>query len=157
MQKILILANLAVAIIGVVVVFYSHNMIKPPPTDQELEEIKLKEKALQDSQIHTVPLKKIVVNLESQSSKLRYLDIEMNIVTFSESEKEIIKNYEYIFKDSAVEISSYLGPDDLDTITGKLIFEKRLKDKVNDKIRQINTEITRPVIKQIYFSNFVVQ
>ena len=157
MQKILILANLVVALLGTGAVFYAHNMIKPPPTDQALEAEKLKEDTLAKSQIHTVPLKKIVVNLESKSSRLRYLNVEMNVVTFNEDEKEMIKNYEYLFKDATVEISSYLQPEDLDSITGKMIFEKRLKDKINDKIRQINTNLTSPVIKQIYFSGFVVQ
>jgi len=157
MQKILILINLAVALLGAGVVFYSHNIIKPPPTDQMAESEKLKEESLKKNQLHTVPMKKIVVNLESKGTRLRYLDVEMNIVTFNEEEKEIIKTYEYLLKDSIIDIASFLTPEDLDSITGKMIFEKRLKDKINEKIRQINNTITAPVIKQIYFSGFVIQ
>jgi flagellar FliL protein len=157
MQKILVLLNLAVVLIATVVVFYAHNMIKAPETDQAAEATQLKDNALAQSQIHSVPLKKIVVNLESKSTKLRYLDVQMNVVTFNEEEKEIIKAYEYVFKDAVVDIASYLVPEDLDTITGKILFEKRLKDKVNDKIRLINSSINQPVIKQIFFSGFVVQ
>ncbi len=121
------------------------------------ESEKLKEESLKKNQLHTVPMKKIVVNLESKGTRLRYLDVEMNIVTFNEEEKEIIKTYEYLLKDSIIDIASFLTPEDLDSITGKMIFEKRLKDKINEKIRQINNTITAPVIKQIYFSGFVIQ
>jgi len=157
MQKILILTNLAIALLGVGIVFYAHNVIKPPATDQLAESEKLKEEALKKNQLHTIPMKKIVVNLESKGTRLRYLDVEMNVVTFNEDEKEIIKTYEYLLKDSIIDVASFLAPEDLDSITGKMIFEKRLKDKINQKIRQINTEITAPVIKQIYFSGFVIQ
>jgi len=46
-QKILILANLVIALAGAGLVYYSHNMIKPPPTDQVAEAEALKTQALE--------------------------------------------------------------------------------------------------------------
>ena len=149
-QKILIITNLAVVLIGAGLVFYSHNMLKPAPTDQKAETEKLKSDALSKSQLQPVPVKKFVVNLHSRESRLRYLDIEMNVLTFHEDQKEIVKGNEHIFKDAVIEIASRLSPEELDTVTGKILLENKIKTQVNAKFGQ-------PVVKQIYFSGFVVQ
>lgn len=150
-QKILIVANLVIALLGVGLVFYSHTMIKPPVTDEKSEIQSLKDEALASSQIKPVPLKKFVVNLHSKSTRLRYLDIEMNVLTFHEDQKSLITENEYIFKDTLIEIASQLEATDLDSITGKILLENRIKKQVNSKLGD------QPVIKQIYFSGFVVQ
>lgn len=150
MQKILIIINLVVVLLGAGLVFYSHNMIKPEPTNQALETEKLKTDALQNAQIQAVPIKKFVVNLHSRNTRLRYLDIEMNVLPFREDQKEIIKANEHVFKDVVIEIASHLNPDDLDSVTGKILLENKIK-------KQVNTRLGQPVVKQIYFSGFVVQ
>ncbi len=150
-QKILIIANLVIALLGAGLVFYSHTMIKPPVTDEKAEIQTLKDEALAASQIKPVPLKKFVVNLHSKSTRLRYLDIEMNVLTFHEDQKALITANEYIFKDTLIEIASQLEPSDLDSVTGKILLENRIKKQVNSKLGD------QPVIKQIYFSGFVVQ
>lgn len=151
MFKILLIVNLVVVLAGAGLVFYSHNMLKPAPTDQAAEAQALKDGALANTQIKPVPIKKFVVNLHSQGSRLRYLDLEMNILPFSEDQKELIKANEHVFKDAVIEIASHLGPDELDSVTGKILLENRIKKKVNEKIGQT------PVVKQIFFSGFVVQ
>ncbi len=151
LQKILIIANLAVVLAGAGLVFYSHNMIKPEPTNQDAETQKLKDEAIAQTQVLPVPIKKFVVNLHSRSSRLRYLDIEMNVLTFTDDQKELVKANEHIFKDSVIEIASHLDPDDLDSVTGKILLENKIKKRVNEKLGE------PPVIKQIYFSGFVVQ
>lgn len=149
-QKILIILNLVVALAGAGIVYYSHNMIKPEPTDQAAEADALKTNAMTQTQLQPVPLKKIVVNLYSKATRLRYLDIEMNILTFHEDQKEIIKSNEHVFKDVVVEIASQLSPEDLDTVTGKILLENKIK-------KQVNTKLGQPVVRQIFFSGFVVQ
>jgi flagellar FliL protein len=150
LQNILVLANLVIALLGAGVVYYSHNMIKPAPTDQVAEAENLKNSALEQTRVKAIPIKKFAVNLHSKSSKLRYLDIEMNILPFNNDQAEIIKANEYIFKDVVIEIASQNGPEDLETLSGKILLENKIKKQVNAKLGQ-------PVIKQIYFSGFVVQ
>lgn len=150
-QKILIALNLLIVLAGAGLVFYSHNMIKPAPTDQAAEAEAMKKDAVSSTQIQPVPIKKFVVNLHSKSSRLRYLDLEMNVLTFREDQKELIKANEHIFKDIVIEIASHLEPDDLDSVTGKILLENKIKKQVNAKLGD------PPVIKQIYFSGFVVQ
>lgn len=149
-QKVLILLNLVIALAGAGLVFYSHNMIKPEPTDQVAEAEAMKTQAIATTQIQPVPIKKFVVNLHSRSSRLRYLDLEMNILTFHEDQKELVKTNEHLFKDAVIEIAAHLEPNDLDTVTGKILLENRIKKQVNAKFGQ-------PVVKQIFFSGFVVQ
>jgi flagellar protein FliL len=149
-QKILIIANLVIVLGGLGVVFYAHNVIKPVPTDQAAEAAALKTGALEQSMLQPVPIKKFVVNLHSPGTRLRYLDLEMNVLTFRETQKEQVKTNEHIFKDVVIEIASHLGPDDLDTVTGKIILESKIK-------KQVNARLGQPVVKQIFFSGFVVQ
>lgn len=149
-EKILIIVNLVVVLAGAGAVYYSHNLIKPIPTDQKAEEEALKTNAAAEAQLQPVPLKKIVVNLYSKATRLRYLDIDMSVLTFHEDQKEIVKNHEYIFKDVVVEIAAHLTPEELESMTGKILLENKIKKTVNTKLGQ-------PVIRQIFFSGFVVQ
>jgi flagellar FliL protein len=151
MQKILIIVNLVVVLAAAGVVFYAHNVIKPPPTDQAAEFENLKTEALKQTQVQPVPIKKFVVNLHSRSSRLRYLDLELNVLTFTEEQKALIKASEHIFKDTVIEVASHKAPEDLDSLTGKLLLENEIKKRVNAKFGD------PPVVKQIYFSGFVVQ
>lgn len=151
LQKILLIANLVVVLAGAGLVYYSHNMIKPEPTNQAAEADALKENAKEQAQVQAVPMKKFVVNLHSRGTRLRYLDVEMNILPFHNDQKELIKASEYIIKDVLIEVASHLAPDDLDTLSGKILLENKIKKQVNAKLGET------PVIKQIYFSGFVVQ
>jgi len=152
LTKILMILNFVIILAGLGVVYYSHKILKPEPTDQVAEAQSMKENAISESQLKPVPIKKIVVNLHSSASKLRYLDVEMNILTFHEDQIQIIKDHEYIFKDVLVEIGSHLEPQDLETVTGKILLENKIKKKVNEKLNP-----HQPTIKQIFFSGFVVQ
>lgn len=149
-QKILVLINLVVVLAGAGLVYYSHNMIKPAPTDQAAELEGLKQGAVAQAQVQPVPMKKFVVNLHSKSTRLRYLDLEMNILPFHEDQKELIKANDYLFKDVVIEIGAQLEPEDLDSLSGKILLENKIK-------KQVNTKLGQPVVKQIFFSGFVVQ
>lgn len=150
-QKVLIILNLVIALAGAGLVYYSHNIIKPEPTNQAAEAESMKNNAVASTQLKPVPIKKFVVNLHSRSTRLRYLDIEMNVLTFHEDQVNIVKASEHIFKDVVIEIASRLEPDELDSVTGKILLENKIKKAVNSKLGE------PPVVKQIYFSTFVVQ
>ena len=150
MLKILIYLNLAIALVGTGVVFYSHNFIKPAPTDQIAEKIKLKEGLGQNTGLTPVPIKKFTVNLDSDANRLRFLSLEMNVLPFYEDQKTIISKNEFMIKDVVIELATKLAPEEVETVTGKMLFESRIKKQVNAKLGQ-------PVIKQIFFSGFVIQ
>jgi flagellar protein FliL len=150
LQKILIIVNLVVVLAGAGLVYYSHNLLKPAPTDTAAETEAMKNSAMADSALQPVPIKKFVINLHSRPSRLRYLDVEMNVLTFHADQIELVKASEHIFKDVLIDIGSQLEPGDLDSVTGKILLENKIKKQVNAKLGQ-------PVVKQIFFSGFVVQ
>ena len=150
MLKILIYLNLAIALLGTGVVFYSHNFIKPAPTDESAERIKLQEGLGQNTGLTPVPIKKFSVNLDSDANRLRFLSLEMNILPFYEDQKTLISKNEFMIKDVVIELATKLVPEEVETVTGKMLFESRIKKQVNAKLGQ-------PVIKQIFFSGFVIQ
>lgn len=144
------MVNLVVVLAGAGLVYYAHNMIKPEPTNQTTELENLKTGAMEQAQVQAVPMKKFVVNLHSRGTRLRYLDVEMNILPFHNDQKELIKASEHVFKDVVIEIASHLEPEDLDTLSGKILLENKIK-------KQVNAKLGEPVVKQIFFSGFVVQ
>jgi flagellar FliL protein len=74
----------------------------------------------------------------------------MNILPFHADQTELVKSYEHLIKDVLIEITSHLVPEELDTLSGKILLENKIKKQVNSKLGQ-------PVIKQIYFSGFIIQ
>lgn len=155
LQKILIILNLVVALGGVGAIYYSHFLLKPAPTDQVAETEAMKTSAVEESSVAPVPLKKFVINLYSKTTRLRYLDLEMNILPFSADQVELIKANEYLFKDVLIDIGSKLEPEELDSVTGKILLENKIKKQVNAEFRERGSD--QPVVKQIFFSSFVVQ
>lgn len=150
MLKILILINLVVAIAGFGIVFYSHTMIRPAPTDLAVETSKMRESLQGQSNIAPVALPRITVNLSSGANRLRFINLEMNMVPFFEDQRKTISDNEFLIKNVVIEIASALTPEEVETVTGKMLFESRVK-------RQVNTKLGQPVIKQIFFSKFVIQ
>ena len=150
MLKILIYLNLVIALLGTGVVVYSHNFIKPAPTDQVAEKIKMKDSLTKNTGLTPVPIKKFTVNLDSNANRLRFLSLEMNVLPFYEEQKAVITKSEYMIKDVVIKLAANLTPEEVETVTGKMLFESRIKKQVNAKLGQ-------PVIKQIFFSGFVIQ
>jgi flagellar FliL protein len=52
--------------------------------------------------------------------------------------------------DRLIVISSKMGADELNTLTGKILLEDRLR-------KDINTIFGKPVVKSIFFSRYTVQ
>lgn len=149
-DKILLGANGAVVLLAAGLVFYSHNNVKPPPTDISSEEQNLLDTALADSQIKPYAMKQMTVNLYSEGSRLRYLNAEMNLVPFKQGDVEAFKANEHIVKNELIRIAATMTPDELGSITGKIILESRLKKAINEKLPM-------SLIKSIFFTKFLVQ
>lgn len=150
LDKILLGINGVVAIGAAALVFYSHNSIKPLPTNQPAEEKALQDTAASDNQVSPVAFKKLVVNLHAEGTRLRYLESEIALLPFSEAHKEGLKAAEYLLQDAMIDIAGKMTPDELSSMTGKILLEGRLKKRLNEKLGAT-------IIKQIYFTKFVVQ
>lgn len=150
LDKILIGLNGAVALAAAGLVFYAHTSIKPLPTDQKAEELNLQKSAAADNEVTAVTFKKMVVNIYTEGTRLRYLEVEVGLLPFSESHKELLKKAEFLLQDALIDIGARMAPDELSSVTGKILLEDRLKKRLNEKFGA-------QIIKQVYFSRFVVQ
>ncbi len=149
-DKILLGLNGLVALAAAGIVYYSHFMIKPPPTNITTEEQALYDKAQSESQVSAYTISSKPVNLYHEGSRLRHLSTELSIIPFKESDKEILKTHEYIVKNALIEVAAHMSPEEVSTLTGKLLLESRIKKYVNESLGA-------PVIKKIYFGKFTVQ
>lgn len=149
-DKILLGFNGLVALAAAGIVYYSHFMLKPEPTNITTEEQALYDKAQAESMVSAYTITSKPVNLYHEGARLRHLSTEMSIIPFEESDKEIIKNKEYIIKNALIEVAAHMTPEEVSTLTGKLILESRIK-------KYVNKSIGAPVVKKIYFGKFTVQ
>jgi flagellar FliL protein len=150
LDKIILGLSAVVTLGSAALVFYSHTQIKPPATDQAAEAQALLDKAQHDNMIKPFLLKQLVVNIPGRGQRLRYLEAEIGVLPFEESSHEIFKNNVHLFQNALVLIAADMDPDELMSVTGKLLLESRIKKKVNE-------ELGKPLIKRIYFSKFTIQ
>ena len=137
-------------ILATALVVYSHSMIKKVPTDEAAEFSGMVKDSIEEFQKPTVKFKEQVINLYSRESRLRFVNLIMNIETLDQEQIEVVENAKPLIVDSLIDISSNMQPNELNSVTGKILLETRLKNKVNSKLG-------KPAVKKVYFSKFIVQ
>lgn len=129
---------------------YSDMIYKRPLPSDKLE----KEKLIEDSKVAVAPdiykLDKLIINLNSPTRRLRFLDIEVNLVPFRSNAIETFQTKKFYIKDAIIDIASNMAPDELNTVAGKVILEERIRKRLNDFFG-------KSLVKEIFFSRFVVQ
>ena len=146
---ILFLATLITA--GTLGIFvYSEMLYKRPLPSDEIE----KEKLMEDSKVAVTPdmykLDKMIINLNSSSRRLRFLDVEIHLVPFKNEAIERFDGKKFYINDAIIDIASNMSPDELNSVAGKVLLEERIRKRLNDFFG-------KPLVKEIFFSRFVVQ
>ena len=95
-------------------------------------------------------MKRIVINLPSNTSRLRFLELEMSLETIKPSQMDKLKDMETIIKDAAISVGGAMTPDELNSLSGKVMFEEKLKEK-------IRVATSRNIISRIFYRRFIVQ
>ena len=95
-------------------------------------------------------MKRIVINLPSNTSRLRFLELEMSLETIKPSQMDKLKDMETIIKDAAISVGGAMTPDELNSLSGKVMFEEKLKEK-------IRLTTSRNIISRIFYRRFIVQ
>lgn len=134
--------------------YYTEKMYKRPPID----EVKEKEAFLNESDAKTLPaffkLDKLTVSLvpkdPNANQRMRYVELEIHLVLFKSDDAGIVKTYLPIVQDKIITIASKMGAEELNSLTGKILLEDRLK-------KDINKALGKPVVKSIFFSRYIVQ
>lgn len=130
--------------------FYSLNVYEKPLPDNATEQAALMEDSKKAIFSEAYKLDKLIVNLKSRTSRLRFLDLETYLVPFKNRQTDIFEENKPIIHDIIIDEAARILPEELNTVSGKLIFENRLRKRINEDLKA-------PLVKDIFFSRFVVQ
>ena len=147
----IIVAFLSLASLFTLGVYVYTTMIyeKPLPSDTQ-QMLQMMEESKDRVFADAYKMDKLTINLPSRSSRLRFLDVEMHLVPFNATQHSILEGRTPLIKDTIIEIVGDMKPHELNTTVGKILLESRIK-------KQINRKLGEKVIKDIYYSRFVVQ
>lgn len=149
-DKILMALNLA-ALFGCLGVFvYTTKMYQKPLPDEATEFDGLKEDAKKRTEIPPYKMEKLTMNLYSTGSRLRFLDLELHLLPFTEEQTKLLDNHKAHLVDMIIEVVGDMSPDELNSISGKILLESRLKKRINDFMGS-------QTVREIFFSTFVIQ
>jgi len=134
--------------------YYTEKMYKRPPIDEKKE----REIFLKEGNAKTLPafykLDKLTVSLvpkdPSGMQRMRYVELEIHLVLFTADDAGIIKTYLSVVQDKIITVASKMGADELNSLTGKILLEDRLK-------KEVNKSLGKTIVKSIFFSRYIVQ
>lgn len=149
-DKIIFLLASIIALASAALVFYSHNMIEKPQTDESAEFNSMAKELVTNLNIPKVSLEEISINLYSRKTRLRFLNIKMDLELFENGMQEKLKGLTPIVNDQLIDIAGNMKAAELNSVTGKILLESRIKKRLN-KLLGAN------IIKKIYFSKFIIQ
>lgn len=149
-DKIILGLNGLLVVGATALVIFSHNLIKKPSTDRGKEVGSMIENSMSELQKPPLVMDEIVVNLYSREARLRFLNTQMNIVLFKEKDRELAQSMKAKIFDTLIDVAGNMKPNDLNSVTGRILLETRIKKRVNKMTRE-------PLIKKILFSKFIIQ
>lgn len=149
-DKIIFLIALLVALASAGLVYYSHNMISAVKTDETKEFTSMANDLVNGLNTPKVSLEEISINLYSRKTKLRFLNIKMDLELFEDGMQDKVKDLTPMVNDQLIDVAGNMRASELNSITGKILLESRIKKRLN-KLLGAN------VIKKIYFSKFIIQ
>lgn len=129
---------------------YTEMVFVKPTTSDKVELQALKDDSKKAVAPEVYKMDKLIINLNGQGSRLRFLDVEVHLVPFKSESIEMIKGQDPYVKDAIIDIASNMAPDELNTVAGKVLLEERIRRRLNDFFG-------KSIIKEIFFSRFVVQ
>lgn len=130
---------------------YTEMLYVKPLPDENTEKQKLIEQArLQKINQEAIKLDKITVNLPTERSRLHYLDLESYLIPFKSDVRELVEKKKAIIFDAIIDTAMTMDADELNSVTGKMLFESRVKNRINEILGGKK-------IKDIQFTVFVVQ
>ncbi|AYF44883.1 flagellar basal body-associated protein FliL [Halobacteriovorax sp. BALOs_7] len=150
LDQIIIALTLLTTIATVGVFVYTNVIYKKELPSNQKELTSLKEDFGELNFPSTYVLDKITLNLESATRRLRFLDVQINLVLFNQDDSEILDQYKPQIYDIVIDVAAAISPEELNSLSGKLIFESRIKKRINELVK-------KRVVKEVFYSKFVVQ
>ncbi len=141
-----------IAVVGLF--YYTEKIYKRPPIDEVAEKTAL----METTDVRAIPtffkIDKITISLtpkaEVTNTRMRWLEVEVHLVLFESGDVEFIKRNLPVIQDRIIDIASKMGPEELNSLSGKILLEDRLR-------REINKGLGKTSVKNIFFASYIVQ
>lgn len=147
----IIIALTLMTTIATVGVFVYTNVIYKKELPNDATELKSLKKDFGELNFPTTyVLDKITLNLESATRRLRFLDVQINLVLFNQDDSTVLDEHKPQVYDIVIDVAAAISPEELNSLSGKLIFESRIKKRINELVK-------KRVVKEVFYSKFVVQ
>lgn len=154
LDMILLALSLVTTIAVIGLFYYTEKMYVKPPINEEEEKTKL----LKESAAKTLPvlykIDKMLISLSPTKDnfqlRMHWLEVEMSLSLFKEDDQSFVKAYQPVVLDRIINTTSKMGAEEINTVTGKLVLEERLKN-------EINKALDKKIVRNIFFNKFVVQ
>jgi len=104
-DKIILLLTLAASITAAGVFIYTEMIYKRPLPNNEAELAKLKDETKNNFLPESFKLDKIIVNLPSNTTRLRFLDAEIHLVIFDKNDSAILEENKAKINDVIIEVA----------------------------------------------------
>ena len=148
--RILSLFSLCASGLALGIFLYGEYTSQHPLLNDEVE----KQKLLEDSRAATYPesyrLERLIINLKSPATRLRFLDVQIHLIPFAKGKHDLLARHRPQIYDAINRIGGEMTPREINSIHGKIIFEKRIKEGINQILGQT-------VIREVQYSKFTVQ
>ncbi len=135
--------------LALAILVYTQYIYSPPLPNNATESQKFIETEKENSYPKEFELKPVIVNLKSKSKRLRFLEIHIFLVPYDQTHKKILEKGQDLIYDSIIDIASGMDPDELNTLSGKLILQSRILSDVNKLLKA-------KIVKELHLSKFVV-
>lgn len=134
------------------VFIYTEVVYQRPAVNDSVEMQNMMTDIAASESVPAVALGKITLNIQTDrpSSRLRFLDVEASIVPFSSAAATRIEGAKKQITDSFIDVASRMSPEELGSISGRILLESRLK-------KRIEMITGSQSVKEILFTSFVIQ
>ena len=143
------LMSFLATISALTVLVYFQYFYAPPLPSNAIESQKFIEGEKENSYPKEFELKQIIVNLKSKTKRLRFLEIKIFLVPYDQNHKKILEQNQDLIYDSIIDMASGMDPDELNTLSGKLILQSRI-------ISDLNKLLKAKIVKELHLSRYVV-
>ncbi|MBF0298451.1 MAG: flagellar basal body-associated FliL family protein [Oligoflexia bacterium] len=146
---------MAFNLVGVLAVLgffiYTTVLYTRPLPDNKVELVSFKENSkYQIMEAKIYKLDRMFLNLQSRKARMRNIDLQVQFLLFKDDFVAFLDKNKHIVYDKIIEIIASMEADEVNSVTGKILLEERIKKAVEEIAKT-------PVIKTVYFTTFVVQ
>lgn len=150
LDNIFLICGFTASFITLGVVFYTRLVFEKPLPKESI----LKKEFIEENKTYnpatSFEINKLIINLKSRSTRLRFLEIKPFLISYKESFNSYHKRNQAYIQDVFIDTAGRMSPEELSNISGKILFSSRVRNR-------INSYYDKNIIKDIQYTQFVIQ